>query len=94
MVLTKINQCYNIFSNENKLRNKPMDPYVKAHFNEDQVNEFYTYLDGLRESGSCNMFGSSEYLAAEFEDLSDLQARKIVSSWMTDFKSRQPGDVK
>lgn len=47
--------------------------------------EYFDYLDLLRESGAINMFGASPYLAKEF-NLDKKQARKILSKWMQNFK--------
>ena len=43
------------------------------------------YLNDLRQSGICNMFGSAPWLADEF-DLDIKEARKIVHAWMDSFK--------
>ena len=45
------------------------------------VREEFLFLNGLRESGVTNMFGAAPYLEFEFE-LTNREARKIVSDWM------------
>ena len=43
--------------------------------------EYFLFLNRLRESGVTNMWGSPAYLQREF-DLSDKDAQNTVSSWM------------
>ena len=49
------------------------------------MNEYFSYLDELRESGVTNMFGASPYLQEEF-GLSRYEARDVLSAWMKQFK--------
>lgn len=44
----------------------------------------FKFLDGLRESGECNMFGAGPYVQAEF-GLAKLEARSVVHAWMRTF---------
>jgi hypothetical protein len=48
------------------------------------MNEYFEYLDLLRESGVTNMFGAAPYLAEAF-DLSKSEARSILAEWMNSF---------
>ena len=48
------------------------------------TNKYWIYLEGLRRSGIVNMFGSAPYLAAAF-DISEKEARDIVSDWMQNY---------
>lgn len=48
------------------------------------TDEHLEYLDTLRESGVCNMFGAGEYVETEFH-LSRRDARPIVLYWMSTF---------
>jgi hypothetical protein len=50
----------------------------------EQKNEYYEYLDELRESGEINMLGAAPYLATAF-GLSKAEARKVLANWMQDF---------
>ena len=50
-------------------------------------NEYYGYLDALRESGVVNMFGAGAYLQDEF-GLSKSEARTILIAWMEQYKSK------
>lgn len=46
--------------------------------------EHKIFLDELRESGICNMFGASPFLMDEF-GLSKKEARLILTEWMNSF---------
>lgn len=48
------------------------------------MNEYFNYLEDLRRSGITNMFGAAPYLAEAF-DLEMREARKILSSWMSNY---------
>ena len=50
-----------------------------------QHQEYYSYLDALRESGVTNMFGSGQYLEKAF-NLKPREAREILLSWMKEFQ--------
>ena len=56
-------------------------------FLQEKMDQYFAYLDGLRESGIVNMFGSAPYLRREF-DLTDQEARWIVTEWMETFSER------
>jgi len=48
--------------------------------------EYYEYLNALRESGVVNMFGAGVYLQERF-DLSRYDAKVILLAWMEQYKS-------
>lgn len=50
-------------------------------------NEYFEYLDALRESGDINMFGAAVYLESAFE-LNRYEARDILLEWMETFEER------
>lgn len=50
--------------------------------------EYFEYLDSLRESGVTNMFGAVPYLMATFDYLAEDEARDILFLWMATFNSR------
>jgi hypothetical protein len=52
------------------------------------TEEHLQFLDQLRESGEINMFGAAPYLA-EFFDLTQQEARKVLAYWMQTFSSRK-----
>lgn len=54
----------------------------------DEKEEYFVYLDDLRESGVTNMFGAAQYVEAAFSIPYDL-AREILSEWMQTFTERQ-----
>ena len=49
-----------------------------------RMEQYFTYLDQLRESGVTNMFGAVPYLQAEFPELSSDRARasQVLQLWM------------
>jgi len=51
------------------------------------VNEYFEYLDDLRESGVTNMFGAAPYLQEAF-GLSRYEARVVLLKWMETFNER------
>ncbi len=56
-------------------------------YDTEEMNEFLSYLDDLRDSGVTNMFAAPDYLESEF-DLSTEAARAITSYWMDSFSKR------
>lgn len=50
----------------------------------EEWNEYYVYLEDLRQSGVTNMFGAAPYLQEEF-DLNRKEAREILANWMTNY---------
>ena len=50
--------------------------------------EYYEFLDNLRESGVTNMFGAVPYLREAFDYLAEDEAREILTSWMRTFSQR------
>ena len=49
-------------------------------------DEYFCFLDYLREDGQTNMFGAAIYLEEEF-DIPHEEATQVLSAWM---KSKQP----
>lgn len=50
--------------------------------------EYFEFLDELRESGKTNMFGARPYLMDEF-DLNKGEASTVLSEWMRTFSQRK-----
>jgi len=50
--------------------------------------EYFIYLDNIRESGAINMFGAAPYLQDAF-GLSRYDAKDILLEWMDTFAERQ-----
>jgi len=48
--------------------------------------EYFKYLDNLRESGTTNMFGAALYLQGAFDELDGVAARKVLQEWMNSYK--------
>lgn len=51
--------------------------------------EHQLYLDNLRLSSLCNMWGARVYLLRKFPELEEDEAGEILIYWMNTFKSRQ-----
>lgn len=49
--------------------------------NETTMNEYFTFLDVLRDSGATNMFGAAPYLV-EVYGMDKRKARDILLAWM------------
>jgi hypothetical protein len=50
--------------------------------------DMFEFLDNLRESGACNMFGSGIYLQEEF-GIDRREAKQVVLEWMSTFSERK-----
>jgi len=57
----------------------------------EQREQYYRYLDGLRNSGVTNMFGAVPYLTAAYNLKEDV-AIDVLTSWMTSFNKRHPDE--
>lgn len=53
------------------------------------MDEYFEFLDALRESGEINMFGAGLPLMKEFGLPKD-EAYKVLSEWMRTFSERHP----
>ena len=53
-------------------------------------NEYFSYLNDLRDSGQTNMFGAGEYLERDF-NLDKREAREILAKWMRSFDELDEG---
>ena len=51
----------------------------------------FSFLDNLRDSGVCNMFGSGIYLQEMFA-VNRIEAKAIVLEWMRTFGERKQND--
>ena len=56
---------------------------------DEATQEYYEFLDELRESGTTNMFGAGPYLRDEF-GLDKREAKNVFLSWMETFAERHP----
>lgn len=53
------------------------------------LEDYFVFLDELRNSGITNMYGSAPYLAEEFF-LDKKTAQEVVARWMETFVERHP----
>jgi hypothetical protein len=58
---------------------------METQFTPEESKEHFDFLDDLRESGITNMFGASSFLRDEFPELSRIEARDVLKSWMRGF---------
>ena len=54
-----------------------------------EFEEYFEYLDQLRESGVTNMFGAQPYLINDF-GVDRSTAQRILIEWMRSFDERHP----
>lgn len=47
-------------------------------------NKYWIYLENLRKSGVCNMYGAAPYLEKAF-DLPKKEAVNILTDWMKNY---------
>lgn len=59
-----------------------------SDFTNEEMTEFFEYLDELRESGETNMFGAGPYLREEF-DMDRATSHTVLKSWQDTF-SKEP----
>jgi len=55
---------------------------------EEKKERMFCFLDDLRESGSCNMFGSGVYLQEMF-GINRRESQEVVLEWMNTFNERE-----
>lgn len=55
------------------------------------MEQYFTFLDDLRDSGAVNMFGAISYLQEEFPELrrDRKRAGEILQAWMDSFQERR-----
>lgn len=58
--------------------------------NEHQRQEFFEFLDELRDSGVVNMYGAAPYLQREFGIHNKIDAYRILEAWMDSYETRHP----
>lgn len=46
--------------------------------------EYYLFLEGLRRTGACNMWGASIYIKECFS-LSEEKSKKVLLSWIENY---------
>ena len=60
---------------------------VKRVLQDDNIEEYFEYLDWLRDKGKINMLEGEIYVSSKFRITNDY-ARKILSCWMRTFAER------
>ena len=48
--------------------------------------QYFEYLEELKESGVTNMFGAVPYLMREFPELDEKEAKRILFVWFDTYK--------
>ena len=61
---------------------------------QNQVSEYFRYLDELRDSGLTNMFGAAPHLMNAFPFSDIREARQILSAWMDTFDPEKSIEVR
>jgi len=56
------------------------------------MQQYFTYLVELRDSGVTNMWGAAPYLEAQF-GLDRREARDILLAWMDSFNTKESSNV-
>ena len=49
--------------------------------------EYFAYLESLRDSGVTNMFGAAPFLQHQF-GLSKQEAKEVLLEWMNSYRSK------
>tara|TARA_R110000765_G_scaffold234762_1_gene337784 strand:+ start:79 stop:246 length:168 start_codon:yes stop_codon:yes gene_type:complete len=49
------------------------------------LQEYFLFLEDLRDSGITNMMGATPYLVERFEELDKKDAQEVLSMWMRSF---------
>lgn len=55
---------------------------------DEKREKYYNFLDGLRDSGVCNMFGATPYLREAFPELDKIASTRVLADWMNSFNER------
>lgn len=62
---------------------------MKTERDSESLEQYFAFLDSIREDGKINMFGAAPVLA-EVYGLSRQESRKILLEWMDTFATRHP----
>lgn len=57
---------------------------MKDLMNKENLEEYFAFLDVVRESGVTNMYGAGSYLQEQF-DLKRGDSHKVLGAWMKTF---------
>ena len=53
---------------------------------EEKGDEYFLFLECLKESGVTNMLGASPYLEEQFEELNGSDSRKVLALWIESYR--------
>lgn len=56
---------------------------------QEELTEYFNFIDDLRESGRINMFGAGSYLEEEYP-LTKKDARTVMLGWIETFSKEDP----
>lgn len=51
--------------------------------------DYFTFLDALRESGTTNMYASGRLLREGFPELDEAKAREVFFKWTDQFEAEE-----
>ena len=54
-----------------------------------EKDQYFKFLNELRESGITNMFGAGPHLEDEFPELNRQEAKEVVLEWMSSFDEEE-----
>jgi hypothetical protein len=71
------------------LNNYNSEPAYEDELDYLDWEEYYKFLEALRRTGVCNMYGAAKYLVECFNDpfheMTELKANNILISWMNNY---------
>lgn len=53
----------------------------------EEWEEYYKFLEALRRTGVCNMWGASIYLEECYSDLSEEESKEILCNWINNYSA-------
>ena len=53
-----------------------------------KLEEYFLFLECLKESGVTNMLGASPYLEEQFEELNGSDSRKVLALWIQSYTEK------
>ena len=53
-----------------------------------KLEEYFLFLECVKESGVTNMLGASPYLEEQFEELNGSDSRKVLALWIQSYTEK------
>ena len=53
----------------------------------EEWEEYYKFLEALRRTGVCNMWGASVYLEECYSELSEEESKEILCNWIHNYSA-------